>query len=538
MKKFIHVLKRLPKFAVVILAVLAVVGIASVAKASLGSDRPTKQYSEGTPGFDHVTFNSFTGVPNIGDERNFFTGKIDGAAGGFYDPMTQLRDGDTVLMRVYVHNNADSALNASGVGIAKNVNVRVALPDATKTAAQQVANAYISADNAQPQTISDDLTMNSENGGAFSVSYVPGSATVTSNDGTQKVNDSIVTTGANLGDQDGCFQYVKLVTLKVKINMPRYTIQKSIRKDGSTSVDDWKDNLVSKPGDTAQWRIAFQNAGSTSLNHVKIVDNLPDHVTVVPGSVQLVNGNYPSGYTYPAEAVQANGKQINVDIGNYDPTIKAFVIFKTKLDSEDKLPCGETTLTNAAFATPEGYGSITDTATEQVNKDCKPPVTTPVYACTAVDAVALGGNKYQYTVSTKAEGGATVNKYSYDFGDGSDVLSTDKNVTEHQYAKPGSYVTKVTVVFNIGSEQKSVNCQVSITIPKTPCEWNPNIPFDSPECVPPVVPGNPTPGTPGTPVTFIPSTGTAGVVAGIFGTSAMAYGAYAWIESRRALKNL
>ncbi len=552
MKRIFNVFKSLPRLAVVILAVLAVVGIATIGvKAGLGSDRPVKAYYDGVPGFDHVTFNSFTGVPNIGDERNFFTGKIDAAAGGFYDPMTQLRDGDTVLMRVYVHNNADSSLNASGTGVAKDVNVRVALPDATKTATQQVSEAFISASNAQPQTISDTLTMGAENGGAFSVSYVPGSATVTDNDGTQKVDDSIVTTGASLGNQNGCFKYVKLVTLKVKIKMPSYTISKTIRKDGSTSVNDWQKTLTSQPGDTVQWRIAFQNTGSTSLNHVKVVDNLPEHVSVVPGSVELVNGNYPNGYQYPASAVQANGKQINVDIGNYNPTIKGFVVFKTKIDSEDKLACGVNNITNTAFVTPEGYGSITDTATDTVTKECT-TTTQPTYECSGVDALALGSNKYQFTVHATATSGATVNKYSYDFGDGSDVLSTDKNVAEHQYAKPGSYVTKVAVVFNVGDAQKSVNCQVSITIPEKPCAlnpalpadspdcvpcvYNPQLPKDSPKCVPPTVPSTPT--TPNSPVSVIPSTGAAGVIAGIFGTSAVAYGAYAWVESRRTLKNM
>src|SRR3989344_3864945 len=106
--------------------ILGFAGTAAIAQ--FGPDRPTKKYVQGQPGFDHVTFNSFTGVPNIGDERNFLTGKIDGAPDGFYDPMNQVRDGNEILVRVYIHNGADSSLNSDAnnkVGIARNTKVRV-----------------------------------------------------------------------------------------------------------------------------------------------------------------------------------------------------------------------------------------------------------------------------------------------------------------------------------------------------------------------------------------------------------------------------
>ena len=244
MKKFMNFLKRHSKKLVAIVTVATVVSFAGAAIAGFGPDRPTKAYVQGMPGFDHVTFNSFTGVPNIGDERNFLTGKIAGADGGFYDPMTKLRASDEVLVRVYVHNNADASLNASGQGIAKNTKVRVELPAAETVAQNQSAKAFISADNAQPLEIFDTLDMKTENNGGFAIKYVPGSAQVTSNEGTSAIADSIVAGGVNLGDEEGCFEFVKLITFKVKVIVPDYTLEKTVRPNGSTSVNDWKETMA------------------------------------------------------------------------------------------------------------------------------------------------------------------------------------------------------------------------------------------------------------------------------------------------------
>lgn len=668
MKKFMKFLQRhSKKFSLFAIVAVALALTAVVATASFGPDRPTKVYNgPGTPGFDTVTFNSFTNVPNIGDERNFVTGKIAGADGGFYDPMTKLRGSDEVLIRVYVHNNADPKHNANGSGVAKNTKVRVQLPTAGLVSKNQTAKAFVSADNAQPKEIYDTLDMRAENGQAFGVTYVPGSASVTSNTGTQAVSDAIIGGGVNFGDQKGCFEYIRLVTLKVKITAPNYTLSKTVRPDNSTNVADWKETLKTKAGATVQWRINFKNTGSVQLKDTKIVDNLPANTTAVPGSVKLYDTNFPSGYQYPDAAIQNGGKQINLSIGNYNPNTQGFVTFKTKIADADKLTCGLNTLKNVAYATPvNGYGTITDDASVTVDgpechqnnpnftivkdvrkkgdtqwqqdvtveygdtvqyrivvkntgdtdlknvlvKDNRPTgvdyvngtlkvndasstqdlfkagvtipeikkgaqaeitfdakvnkgqtdkcevkkfrniasalpagltektddanVTTecnvvPAYACSAVDAIALGGNKYQFNVQVKTEGGVTVNKYTYDFGDATAPLSTDKSTADHQYAKPGAYNIVVRVLFNVGSEQKEARCTAKVVIPTNPCVYNPGLPVDSKECVPPTTP----------PVTTIPSTGAGTVVAGIFGTSATAYGVMALVDSRRALKKV
>ncbi len=104
---------------------------------------------------------------------------------------------------------------------------------------------------------------------------------------TTPISDSIVTSGVNLPDQKGCFEYVREITFRVKVQKPGYQVRKSARLAGE-GADKWRETVNAKRGDKVEWRIFFQNIGSTQLNNVKIVDDVPPHMTVVPGSVEVV----------------------------------------------------------------------------------------------------------------------------------------------------------------------------------------------------------------------------------------------------------
>jgi uncharacterized repeat protein (TIGR01451 family) len=495
-----NLFKRLPKklIASVTIFVVTLISMTAVGMALLGGDRPVKQYQgPGTPGFDNVTFNSFTDVPNIGDERNFFHGKIAGAPNGFYDPMNGVRSGDEILMRVYVHNNADPKHNASGKGVAKNTKVRVELPSTLNKS--QVAKAFVSADNAQPKVIEDTLSISGEY--PVQLDYVPGSATIKTNFIDKKVSDNIVSDGVLIGDDNtngtmkGCFEYVALVTFKVKVKSPRYTINKQVSMYGQQSTA-WQKSIDVKPGDYVSWMITFKNTGATELKNVKVVDEVPTGVEVVPGTAKLINGNYPNGYVYPNSAIQANGRQVNVDIGNYNPEGIAYFGFRTKVSEGAKDECGVKEITNKAFTTPTGFGAIWETAKIRVNYgECK--TDEPVYSCDLVTLKQLGGRKVEANVSATAINGAKIKNYVYDFGDGSDKLVTDKTSAQYTYAKDGKYNVSVAVNVNANGKDQLVESD----------KCSAPIEFKSGKPVTPVTPTKPT-------TTELPNTG-AGDVAGL-----------------------
>lgn len=170
-------------------------------------------------GADHVVFDSFTNNPVVGDERPFFAGSLNGAN---VQDRIKVNNGDVIVLRAYVHNNADPNKIGTAAATAKNVKIKVLIPTAKQ--ADQNLVAFISAANANPGTINDTMSLYGDQ--AFNLEYVAGSAVFThkpdgKNEVAEKLNDTIVgSNGTYLGDIHGCFQYSGYVTLKVKVNMP------------------------------------------------------------------------------------------------------------------------------------------------------------------------------------------------------------------------------------------------------------------------------------------------------------------------------
>jgi uncharacterized repeat protein (TIGR01451 family) len=366
---------RVPKKTLMFaLAMVAVFGIVGSAHAWF-PDRPT--YTIAHPA-DHVTFNSITDNPNYGDERTFFDAKdaANTSKGGFVDKVN-VQDGEEVLLRVYVHNNAADNLNGTnfnGPGVAKNTKVRIFLPTAASNALR--ANAYVTADNAQPKEVSD--TVDFAGNGNFTLSYVPGSAVSYTNavPSGMKLSDSIVTTGAPIGYTQangivpGCFEYTSIVTVKAKVHKPKFTITKQVALPGNP----WTKNVTANPGDTVSYLLTVTNTGNSVINGLAVRDQLPAHQRIVAGSTTITNGNHPQGVSAGSDAVVANG----IDIGSYNPNAVAYVKFKVTIDPVEQLSCGANNLVNTATVFKPGDNTTaSDTAQVTVNKTCKDVPVTP-----------------------------------------------------------------------------------------------------------------------------------------------------------------
>lgn len=458
-----NILKRVPKKLFAAVATLALVaGVASGAMAAFGPDREIRDFANNQGGFDHVTFNSFVNVPNgIGDERDFFRGHQVGTGGTWSDPVNGVAQGAEVEMHILVHNNANPVLNDSGEGVAKDVNVRAELP--AGSAQSQQATAYISASNATPTQIYDTLDLTGANSGFFELEYIPGSAKMFNHENgqTTAISDSLVTTGVNLPDQKGCVNYIREITFRVKVKMPRYQIQKAVRLKGEDNSK-WRDAANAKIGDTVEWEIWFKNSGQTVLEDVTIVDDLPPYLTVVPGSIKLYKG--PNSMTVPDDAIQKNGRQINVNTGDYNPGNDAYIRFATTIDNNEVIACGIHELGNVAYATPKGYKHINDSAKVNVlnDDDCEEPS----FICESLEVEKLGGRKVRVTVKAPAQGGAEFKNLTLNFGDGSENKVTDQLVNEYEYAEDGTYKISTSVTFKVDGTDKTVSsdaCAAMVT---------------------------------------------------------------------------
>lgn len=478
----IRSISRKGKIAAVVVFALGV-GIAiPLAHAEFYPDRPTYDYNKFDPSNQNCddpnnpaaqngrcgsmngpVFNSFVNTPSYGDERAFFDGRrSDMPTNTNADDITNVTDGSKeVVLRMYVHNNANQDTNNT-VGVAHNTKVRILLPTDT----QQVlrARAYISASNAALVEDTADL-LGSEK---FNVSYVPGSAKLLRGTSQYALSDSIVTSGAQVGNTSmngelpGCFEYAALVEIRIKVNpqpTPKLQVVKEVKVKGANG---WNKQITTKPGTEVQWRIGTKDISNANLNNVIVRDVMPPHVKLVPGSVRIINSN--------KDEVQTDGPLFagGFNVGNYIPGSTQYIIFNT-VTKGDFDTC-EVTIRNIAHARSDQTPTeVTDVADVTIKKENCAEVT-PKFTCDLLTVKPGANRSADFTTHATALNGAQIKLYRYDFGDGSPILSTDKANVQHTYAKDGQYASRVTVVFQVDGSQQEVSndkCAALVTFTST-----------------------------------------------------------------------
>lgn len=215
--------------------------------------------------------------------------------------------------------------------------------------------------------------------------------------------------------------------------------------------------------------MTFTNIGLTKLEDVKFIDPIPENMSIIPGTIKVYNASNPDGYSVPDSAIQMNGRQIEMILGDYAATGNAFVYFKTKTDRNTADICGTVAQTNTAYVRPNGLIAISDSATVSVNTGKQCSSTTPSYSC-SVNTTKLIGREVKFTVitATSPAGAVSVKNYEYNFGDGSTKFLTDKSVASHTYAKDGSYKMDVVVTFTVNGVDKTAICSANVTFAPTP----------------------------------------------------------------------
>jgi len=391
MSKLMAAIQRAPKTTGVVAALVAAV-VVPAALFAWGPNRPT--YTMAAPA-DHVTFNSITDNSNYGDERDFITVK-NPATGNFTNNLT-VEPGKEYEVRILAHNNAAANLNLKAL----NTTVQAVL--SKTTGKQNAITSYLSADNAQPQEIYDDVFFNSDKD--FNLAYVPGSARVYNNGyaagGQGKAfSDNLVTaSGAKLGyaaEGDGiipgCFQYINYVYFKVKPQFAPTTdfaVQKKVSEAGKNN---WQENLTIAPEQTVDYRVEYKNTGTAQQDNVVVKDQLPAGMTYVAGSSKLYNTANANGKTLSDGIVSSKG----VNIGSHAAGANSFVVFQAKaVKNADLAKCGANTLTNTATVETD-FGKKSDTADVMVTKTCAPG--TPVTPTTPTELPKTGASSTFLTI--------------------------------------------------------------------------------------------------------------------------------------------
>jgi uncharacterized repeat protein (TIGR01451 family) len=119
----------------------------------------------------------------------------------------------------------------------------------------------------------------------------------------------------------------------------------------------WSSRTMVQPGALVSILVSVSNVGHHSVNRVTVLPAvLPAEVTLVPGSVKLVNGNYPTGFRYTVSDLSSG-----FDLGNYNPGINAFLLFSVRV-ANSGFPCGLTTLVEDVTASADGVARFSGEA--------------------------------------------------------------------------------------------------------------------------------------------------------------------------------
>jgi uncharacterized repeat protein (TIGR01451 family)/LPXTG-motif cell wall-anchored protein len=451
-------------------AVIAIIAAAIIIPATLQAWGPNREtFTEAHPA-PYVTFNSITDNSFYGDERNFVTIKdASNTNDGGWTDTVNVQPGKEYVVRMYVHNNAADHLKL----VAENVRASASVP--TTTAKSVPISGFVSASNAKPASVHDDVTLTANQD--FNLAYIPGSASFHNNSigkGTNgvKLNDSIVTsTGALLGYDKldgkipGCYKYSGYVYFKVKPQFAQkntFEMNKQVRKAGEST---WKESVATKPGDTVEYQISYKNTGETRQNNVTVKDTLPAGLTYVNGSTYLKNGTNPNGLKVSDNLTTSTG----INIGDYNAQAAAYIKFSAKVNANDTLPkCGPNTLTNKATVIVDG-GAKEDTADVTVPKECQ-PTPQPEYKCDSLTVTKISRTQFsfdtKYTVKDAVYKSTT---YIIRDASGKEISrSTNKTFTSD---KVGKYTVEAIVTVTVNGTNKTVtseNCKKEFEVTPIP----------------------------------------------------------------------
>lgn len=342
--------------------------------ATENSDGESYKESENYPGT--IIFNSISDS-TIGNEKNFVgTRECIVQANGRCNAANKetvwnaneitVKDGQTYIVRAYVHNN-----NPNGeVAVAENTMVSFIVP--TDSAKEIEVNGIISSSNATPSKYWDDVVFKSDQ--TFHLEYVYGSAIFTNNsigEGGLSVGDEVVTNAANGGmligyDKldgriPGCYQYDSFVTIQVKAVFDDFMVETQVRRAGDK---EWQDTIDAKVGDIVEFQIEYQNLSDGDQTHVVLRDILPANLRYVPGSTKLMDAAYPNGATVNGDVLVGDDGFL---VGDYTSGSNAFVMFTAEV-VDDSLADGQNTLINWGRASVNGEKLLKDDARVIVQK--------------------------------------------------------------------------------------------------------------------------------------------------------------------------
>ena len=461
-----------------------------------------------------------------------------------WSEQVKAKSGDTVRYRIHVVNTGNVQL--------KNVGIRDILP----TGLTYVKNSTKLANDANPNglSVSDEYNIFS-NGGINVGTYNPnGDAYVFFNatvdkSVSEKCGNSILRNIAqtSAGTSTGTREDSADVLVEGKVCNEGFTIDKKVKRaaDGQ-----YVENTTLKAGETAHYRIAFNNMGDNELKNVVIKDTLPAKMTYVAGSTKVGDNSVADGII--------SDKGIN--IGNVAAGKTVYIYFDARVNIGVGADCTDVTLTNVVKGTynNDDKTAKTDTAIVTVNaEECNEGFTIDKMVqlnggnSWSENIAVKAGDKVRYRIQFKNVGDRTLKNVvirdilpaHMTYVKGSTVLYNSANTNGKTLADGiisanginiGDYAkgTEATIYFyaTVNASLKD-NCNDSTLTNTVKGKYNNDAKTEKSDTAKVTVKGKTCKETP--PAPELPNTGASEVLSGIIGLAAMTTAAGYYINSRK-----
>ena len=342
-------------FSVVAFATILISGFISYGKADSAASTTTP-----VPQFNFLP----------GDSE-MLTGTKYNSGTGWVDPVPSVNLGDEVAVAFYVHNGVAGS-------VAHSTYVRVDLTGTLSNTPAMASHLWSQETEDITNTVVNGstvgrtgLTINLANGVQGRAEYVAGTTRSFKNSNGQFVFDKNLpdgitqNSGLNLGDINGCWQYAKLITFRVKVRgVTSFLMDKQVRVEPSTT---WLQSTQAWAGNTVDYRVAIENTGTETAT-VVLKDVKPDYMTYQAGTTYYYDYLHSSGVQLGETLFSTAGITLtNVPVDDPSTTGQdegvVYVTYKLKIDSTLPTTCGVgLALNNVAQLFLAGTQIFTDTA--------------------------------------------------------------------------------------------------------------------------------------------------------------------------------
>lgn len=328
---------------------------------------------------------------NLPEDYPVLTARVNGT-GSFTAGPISVNQGQYVQFMLWAHNTVQNT-------VATNTRVNAIFP--TADAAEHVVAGKVWADNAAAKTSNVTVRLN-----GFQGKLQVDTSTVRTYRFDQTTGAwvevptnnpaSVITAGGlNLGDMQGCWDFMRIVTFSARVNQQLNPDIDTYKEVGLSSVQNqWsRTRIQAQPGDVVAFHVYLENTGQegSTLRLPQIVDTLDGKLTYKPNSSYMITRNADGTdvrFNIPDSNIAFNGQTLTYSFSDMGSEARQalHLYFQATLAGATSFPVGTTAVCNTATARGNGPAGAINKTTNQVCVDVvKNPE--PVYNASIVKVV-------------------------------------------------------------------------------------------------------------------------------------------------------